>query len=125
MVSEDATRTIGLFSDNDNLKNAFRYAVNGVNVINDNTVGYIGEIMKFRFMAYTSEYGGFATHPRNLRLSIMPQCGYAHIIENSIPSYTRRDLSDKVDWSGRWKFVVESDGYISLSGVELIVQQNV
>ena len=131
MINEAGTKEVGVYSDPVNSKNIFKYISGGVAVIADDTVGYIGTLMKSRIpLAYSTANGSFGGKPRNLRLSIFPVEKEVTILENGVPAYTINtyiasgaDMT-AVEFSGRWRFEVIFNNTLNCSGVELLIQQN-
>lgn len=66
------------------------------------------------------------TRPKNIELVIQPEVGHFHVRLDDGVTYSYWNLGSLgIDWSGTWKFVVESNATMHFSSVEMELQQNI
>ena len=126
LVNTDGTREIGLYTESE--ITYFRYIVNGTTVYEDDEV-MVGSngIRKSMFVA--SQSTPYGVRPKNIAIYLLPETGYFHVVRNGSVIYSRSNLktinTTGVDWSGTWKFVVESNGQMNGSSIEMMMEQDI
>lgn len=124
LVSEDGTKVIGLFGEDKNTY--FRYILDGEQISQDTcALQQGGSYAKSALVA--AQDVAYQTRSKTLKLSIQPRIGHLILeFNNTSMLYTKWNLNDlNIDWSGKWKFVITSNGIKKCSSVELEFQQNI
>ena len=126
LVSTDGTKEIGLYASSG--VTYFRYIVNGVTVYEDDQVR-VGSNGIRKSVLVASQSTAFGVRPKNIFIVFQPGLGQFHAILNGQVIYTLKTLktinTTGVDWSGTWKFVVESNGQMNGSSIELTIEQDI
>ena len=131
LVSTDGTREIGLYAASG--ITYFRYIVNGTTIYEDDQVRVgsngIRKSVLIDSQVAISQNCPYAIRPKNLSIVFQPEMGHFHIILNESVIYSNTGLktinTTGVDWSGTWKFVVESNGQMNGSSIEMMMEQDI
>lgn len=126
LVSTDGTKEIGLYTSNK--ITYFRYIVNGSTVYEDNQV-MVGSNGVRKSMLVAAQSSAYGTRPKNIFVAFLPELGYFHVVRNGVVIYSLSTLktinTSGVNWSGNWKFVLESGSTIYGSSIELVIEQDI
>lgn len=131
LVNTDGTREIGLYASSG--ITYFRYIVNGTIVYEDDQVRVgsngIRKSLLVDSQVAISQDCPYAVRPKNIEILFQPILGHFHAVLNSDVVYSNRELktinTSGVDWSGTWKFVVESNGQMNGSSIEMTIEQDI
>lgn len=131
LVSTDGTKEIGIYADSN--ITYFRYIVNGVTVYEDDQVRVgsngIRKSVLVDSQVAISQNCPYAVRPKNVSIVFQPILGHFHVLINGQVVYTLKTLktinTSGVDWSGTWKFVVESNGQMNGSSIEMTIEQDI
>ena len=126
LVSTDGTREVGLYASSG--ITYFRYIVNGSVVYEDDQVR-VGTNGIRTSVLVASQNVAYGVRPKNIAIVFQPILGQFHAILNNQVVYTLKTLksinTSGVDWSGTWKFVVESNGQMNGSSIEMTIEQDI